>query len=74
VLGLERLYMSVIPANAASRRLFEKLGYEIDDSADARDYADEETDVTMSIARAPFEARWRDEIAALRMFERLPVM
>ena len=74
VLGLERLYMSVIPANAASRRLFEKLGYEFDDSADARDFADEETDVRMSIARAPFEARWRDEIAALRMFERLPVM
>ena len=32
VLGLERIYISVIPANAASRRLFEKLGYQRDDS------------------------------------------
>jgi RimJ/RimL family protein N-acetyltransferase len=73
VLGLERLYMSVIPANAASRRLFDKLGYEVDDSAEARDYADDETDVTMSIDRARFEARWREELAAIRMFERLLV-
>ena len=59
VLGLERIYISVIPANAASRRLFERLGYQIDDSPEARQFIDEETDLTMSsrdrrsIARAP---------------------
>src|SRR5579871_611144 len=36
-LGLDRIYISVIPANAASRRLFEKLGYQIDDSPEARE-------------------------------------
>ena len=71
VLGLERVYMSVIPTNAASRRLFEKLGYEVDDSPEARDYADEDSDVTMSIGRDGFESRWRAELAAIKTFERL---
>jgi RimJ/RimL family protein N-acetyltransferase len=55
VLGLERLYISVVPANAASRRLFGKLGYEIDDSPEARELIDEETDLTLSVSRARFE-------------------
>jgi RimJ/RimL family protein N-acetyltransferase len=55
VLGLDRLYISVVPANAASRRLFGKLGYEIDDSPEARELIDEETDLTLSVSRARFE-------------------
>jgi RimJ/RimL family protein N-acetyltransferase len=55
VLGLEQIYISVIPANIASRRLFEKLGYQIDDSPAAREFIDEESDLTMSLARATFE-------------------
>ena len=70
VLGLERIYISVIPANAASRRLFEKLGYQPDDSPEARALIDEETDLTMSLARSAFDrARVADQ-AAIRTFER----
>jgi RimJ/RimL family protein N-acetyltransferase len=53
-LGLERIYASIIPHNAASRRVFEKLGYQVDDSAAARVYADDPGDVTMVIERAEF--------------------
>jgi ribosomal-protein-alanine N-acetyltransferase len=70
VLGLERIYISVIPANTASRRLFEKLGYQLDDSPEARDFIDEETDLTMSLARSTFERAREAERAAVRMFER----
>ena len=54
-LGLERIYASIIPHNTASRRVFEKLGYRVDDSPAAREYADEPGDVTMVIDRAAFE-------------------
>jgi RimJ/RimL family protein N-acetyltransferase len=53
-LALERIYASVIPENVASRRVFEKLGYTIDDSAAARAYADEYDDIVLSIDRAAF--------------------
>jgi len=54
-LALGRLYASIIPANAPSLRLFEKLGYERDDSPGARRYADEPDDVTLSLAPERFE-------------------
>jgi RimJ/RimL family protein N-acetyltransferase len=72
VLGLERIYISVIPANTASRRLFEKLGYRVDDSAEARELIDDETDVTMSLARSAFESARAGDQAAIRAFERSP--
>ena len=72
LLGLERIYITVIPANVASRRLFEKLGYQLDDSAEARELADEETDVAMSLARSAFDRARSDDYAAIRVFERLP--
>ena len=55
-LGLARVYASVVPHNTASRRVFDKLGYTLDDSAAARAYADEPGDVTLVIERATFEA------------------
>jgi RimJ/RimL family protein N-acetyltransferase len=70
VLGLERIYISVIPANTASRRLFEKLGYQIDDSPEAREFIDEESDLTMSLSRSTFEPARESERAAIRTFER----
>lgn len=71
VLGLERIYVSVIPANTASRRLFEKLGYRIDDSPAARAYIDEESDLTMSLERATFGGTPAAQgAAAVRTFER----
>jgi RimJ/RimL family protein N-acetyltransferase len=54
-LGLGRVYASIIPANAASLRLFEKLGYERDDSPAARRTIDAPDDVTLSLARERFE-------------------
>jgi RimJ/RimL family protein N-acetyltransferase len=62
-LALDRLYASVAPTNQASRRVFEKLGYAVDSSAEARTFADEPGDVTMVIGRARFE---RTHAAVLR--------
>ena len=53
-LALERVYVSIIPANRGSLRLFEKLGYQKDDSPAARSYIDEDDDVTMSFGRDEF--------------------
>lgn len=49
VLRLQRVYVAIVPENAASRRLFEKLGYRPDDSSVARRHADEPTDLTLSL-------------------------
>ena len=61
-LDLDRIYASIIPDNAASRRVFEKLGYRVDGSPAARAYADEPGDITMVIDRAAFE---RDRAQAM---------
>ncbi|HVT07947.1 MAG TPA: GNAT family N-acetyltransferase [Polyangia bacterium] len=58
VLRLERVYAAVIPENRGSRRLFEKLGYRQDEGEDARRFADEPSDLTLSLARADFQAAW----------------
>lgn len=70
VLGLERLYVSVIPANLASRRLFEKLGYQLDDSPEARELIDEATDLTLSVSRARFETAAAAGLAEIRAYQR----
>ena len=54
-LGLHHIYASIVPANTASRRVFDKLGYAVDASPIARGYADEPGDLVMSIDRATFE-------------------
>lgn len=53
-LNLERIYASILPENAASLRLFEKLGYTRDLGAQALTYADADTDVILSLDRARF--------------------
>lgn len=65
-LGLERIYASIIPHNTASRRVFDKLGYRVDDSPAAREYADEPGDITMAIDRTVFE---RSHAAAMAEIE-----
>jgi RimJ/RimL family protein N-acetyltransferase len=65
-LGLDRVYASIVPANTASRRVFDKLGYAIDDSPAGRGFAEDPGDVVMVIDRASFErshARAMAEIA-----------
>ena len=68
-LRLERVYVSIRPDNAASRRVFEKLGYLLDDSAEARTFADETGDLTMVIHRGVFERRNGPMLAHLRIGE-----
>ena len=64
-LGLDRVYVSIVPKNHASRRVFEKLGYKVDDGAEARAFADEPGDVTMVIDRATFEREHASKIQQL---------
>ncbi|HEX7703140.1 MAG TPA: hypothetical protein VF403_20520, partial [Kofleriaceae bacterium] len=52
---LHHIYASIAPANVASRRVFDKLGYWLDDGPVARGYADEPGDVVMVIDRPAFE-------------------
>jgi RimJ/RimL family protein N-acetyltransferase len=66
-LGLERIYASIIPDNAASRRVFDKLGYQVDASPAARAYADEPGDVTMGIDRAAFERSHAQAMAEIEI-------
>ena len=65
-LGLARVYASIIPGNTASRRVFEKLGYAVDASPEARAYADDPGDITMAIDRAAFA---RSHAAAMAEIE-----
>jgi RimJ/RimL family protein N-acetyltransferase len=62
-LGLRRVFASVVPANAASLRLFQKLGYERDESPTARRTMDAPDDVTLSLAAERF-LRLHAELAA----------
>jgi RimJ/RimL family protein N-acetyltransferase len=66
-LGLSTIYASVVPNNTASRRVFEKLGYIVDTSATAREYADEPGDVTLALSRAAFERTHGDAIPHIRI-------
>ncbi|HWU87084.1 MAG TPA: GNAT family N-acetyltransferase, partial [Kofleriaceae bacterium] len=68
-LGLARIYASVIPANTASRRVFQKLGYADDDTELARAYADD-GDLVLSIDRATFERHHGAEAAQVRIARR----
>jgi RimJ/RimL family protein N-acetyltransferase len=54
-LGLARVYVTILPANRPSLRLFEQLGYGPDSSPRARSLIDEESDVTLSVERVVFE-------------------
>jgi RimJ/RimL family protein N-acetyltransferase len=66
-LGLRRLYASVAPDNVASRRVFEKLGFVVDASTEARGYADEPADVVLGIDREVFERVLAVAIAEIRI-------
>lgn len=66
-LGLRRIYASLVPQNAASKRVFEKLGCVLDDSAEARSFADEPGDLVLGIDRATFETLHAASLAAIRI-------
>jgi RimJ/RimL family protein N-acetyltransferase len=65
-LQLQTVYASVVPENIASKRVFEKLGCTVDDSAGARAYADEPGDLVLSIDRATFRAKNPANAIAIR--------
>jgi RimJ/RimL family protein N-acetyltransferase len=72
VFGFERVYAVVIPANIASRRMLEKLGYEADTSAHAARFAEEEHDVVMSLDWARFERAHADLLTQAAIATREP--
>lgn len=69
-LELERIYASVVPQNVASRRVFEKLGYVIDDGDAAREYAEEPGDITLMITRQAFLQRYMSVVDNIQIGER----
>jgi RimJ/RimL family protein N-acetyltransferase len=68
--SLRRMYASVAPENRASRRVFDKLGYTVDDSPEARGFADEPTDVTLGIDRDVFAKANAAALAQLQIAHR----
>jgi RimJ/RimL family protein N-acetyltransferase len=69
-LGLERVYVTIVPENVASQRLFTKIGYIRDPSPEARAYVDDERDVAMSLGRPEFERDQAPLIQSLRITPR----
>jgi RimJ/RimL family protein N-acetyltransferase len=69
-MGLERIYAAVIPHNAASRRVFEKLGYDVDASAAATGRYGDDGDLVLRIERAAFEARHAAALAEIAITAR----
>jgi ribosomal-protein-alanine N-acetyltransferase len=69
-MGFERIYATVIPQNIASRRMLEKIGYQLDLSPQAAIYTDEDTDIPMSIDRGQFEQTNADLLPQFRIAAR----
>ena len=65
VLGLSTIFASVVPQNVASLRVFEKLGFWLDDSVLGRSFAEEPSDRVLAIDRAAFDRLHSDTIAAI---------
>jgi RimJ/RimL family protein N-acetyltransferase len=70
-LGLRRIYASLVPHNTGSRRVFEKLGYSLDEGEEARGYADEPGDIVMGIDRQVFEHTHAAALAQLAISTRV---
>jgi RimJ/RimL family protein N-acetyltransferase len=66
-LGIARLYVTILPENAPSIRLFARLGHRVDTSSAARAYVDDERDVSMSLAKDEFERVHRDALVRVRI-------
>jgi RimJ/RimL family protein N-acetyltransferase len=66
-LELRKIYASVVPKNAASLRVFEKLGYVVDASPAARIYADEPGDITLAVDRETFERQNAEALSQIRI-------
>ncbi len=69
-LDVDELFVTILPGNAASQRLFAKLGYAVDQRPAARRYIDDESDISMSVDRARFTAAHATELAEISVFVR----
>jgi RimJ/RimL family protein N-acetyltransferase len=69
-LGIDRVYVTILPENVASRRLFEKVGYRHDPSREARLYVDDDRDVSMSIRKGDFASAHSAVLGGIRAGER----
>jgi RimJ/RimL family protein N-acetyltransferase len=72
VMGFERVYATVIPQNVASRRVLEKLGYQVDPSPRAASFADAEDDIAMSVDRVQFERAQAELLTQVVITPRAP--
>jgi RimJ/RimL family protein N-acetyltransferase len=63
-LGVNRIYVQPLPENERVQRMELRLGYERDDSPEAKAFADDDRAITMSIGRDRFAeanaAAWRE--------------
>jgi RimJ/RimL family protein N-acetyltransferase len=60
-----RVYVSIIPANQPSLRMFKRLGFESDDSPRARNLAEEANDATLSLDEESFTRRHASTVQAV---------
>jgi RimJ/RimL family protein N-acetyltransferase len=68
----ERIYAIVIPKNIASRRMLDKLGYQVDSSSRAASFVEDEGDVAMSLDLAQFERTHAELLAQAVIGKRTP--
>jgi len=61
--GFQRLYAAVVPANVASRRMLEKLGYQVDHTPGAARFTEAADDIVMSIDSTRFARSHADLMA-----------
>jgi RimJ/RimL family protein N-acetyltransferase len=71
-LRLLRTYAAIIPDNAASLRLFARLGYRIDNTDAARACADDATDVTLALDGPTFLHTHSRQLSEIDIQERPP--
>jgi len=68
VLKLNAVYLTIVPANEAGRRCYEKVGYVRDDGPLGRSYAEDDGDIPMSLMRATFLEKHSQALAQIRIF------
>ena len=68
-LGMARLYAAVLPDNTASRRVFEKLGYGVDNTVEGHDYGDP-GDIVLVIEGPTFLRLNAPDVAHMRIIAR----
>ena len=66
-LGLSRVYASVVPENQGSLRMFEKLGFAVDGSPEARRYAEAPEEICLSLAAESLRAARPEVFAQVRI-------